>query len=274
MCFDQNMHELGCSSKKHKHKIFKTRSFVQLKQLRFLPNLFTLGNAFFGFTSIIYSTSSDFSVAAYFILLGALLDSLDGRVARFLGTSNSFGMHLDSLCDTVSFCLAPAILVYSWKLHRFGFVGLLVCAAFFMTGVLRLAKFNLTSEKQTTFFVGMPTTIAGCLIATVVLNSIDGSLKLAHSLPLLGLTLLLSFLMVSNVPFPAFKQLKKKRATFMIFVCLAFIISMGLLKVLLVFFALYLVLSVAYFFKLKVSAALARKRHKKFLSNSESDVFA
>ena len=80
------------------------------KRLTFLPHLFTLGNAFFGFCSLVAAASGEIKVAAHFILLGALMDALDGRVARLMGVESGLGVQMDSLSDAVSFCVAPAFL--------------------------------------------------------------------------------------------------------------------------------------------------------------------
>src|SRR3990172_8049212 len=128
--------------------------------LQVLPNLFTLGNAFFGFCAIIFAAHGNMIAAAYFILWGALFDALDGRVARYAQVTSEFGMQLDSLCDSISFCMAPAVLMYLWQLHNIGIVGFLSCSFFLVAGLLRLAKFNLTHNQQQIAFIGVPTTVA------------------------------------------------------------------------------------------------------------------
>lgn len=190
---------------------------------RFLPSLFTLGNAFFGFASIALAFEGERIAAAYCIFLAAMMDALDGRVARLMKVESDFGLELDSLCDAVSFCLAPACLAYVWYLRPLGFFGILVAALFLMAGLFRLARFNLIHDEQLLFFMGMPTTIAGCFLVTFLLNisvycneaptwGIDtscGTITFVSAL----LILVLAWLMVSTVRFPTFKegtlQLKK-----------------------------------------------------------------
>lgn len=181
------------------------RAFIK-KGITALPHLFTLGNAFFGFLSIVLASRGELVPAAYCILFGALMDALDGRIARFMGIASTFGVHLDSLCDALSFCLAPAFLVYSWHLKRLGFVGVVIAAFYMCLGVLRLARFTIIHEKQTLFFLGLPTTVAGCFIVTVLLNVKMIGLKL-WTVGILGiLIIVLAFLMVSTIPFPTFKH--------------------------------------------------------------------
>ena len=89
-----------------------------------VPFIFTFANVFFGFFSIIKTIEGDFIAAALSIIVAAVMDGIDGRLARYLGTDGDLGSELDSLCDAVSFCLAPAVLLYSWYLHGFGHAGL------------------------------------------------------------------------------------------------------------------------------------------------------
>src|SRR3989338_3074570 len=107
-----------------------------------IPFFFTFGNVFFGFYSIIKTIEGDFIAAALCIMAAAIMDAIDGRLARFLGTAGDLGSELDSLCDAVSFCLAPSVLLYSWYLHDFGHAGLFVPALvlYLCAGLFRLAR--------------------------------------------------------------------------------------------------------------------------------------
>ena len=176
------------------------------KGLFILPHLFTFGNAFFGFCSVLLAAQGEVRGAAYLILFGALMDALDGRMARLVGATSEIGVQLDSFADALSFCFAPAFLVYSWQLKQFGVIGFLVSFLFFAAGILRLARFNIIHEQQTLFFLGLPTTIAGCFVATVILNIWERTLYWGAILGLLVLMLILAYLMVSSLHFPTFKQ--------------------------------------------------------------------
>jgi CDP-diacylglycerol---serine O-phosphatidyltransferase len=205
---------------KKKRRIFLSRQSFK-KSLHILPNLFTLGNAFFGFCSIIFSAQADYVAAAYFILLGALMDALDGRIARFVDVTSEFGMQLDSLSDAISFGLAPAMLIYLWQLKKIGGLGLFACALFLMAGILRLARFNITHSKQFVCFTGTPITIAGCFLAIVLLNTKNMFFNSYKVILLFSLVVIMSMLMVSKIPFPSLKKLPKKIIPFAI-ICMLF----------------------------------------------------
>jgi CDP-diacylglycerol--serine O-phosphatidyltransferase len=179
-----------------------------------VPSLFTVGNIFCGFVSIVRATEEDYSAAALLILIAALLDAVDGRVARMTGTSSEFGSQFDSIADVVSFGVAPAMLAFCWSLSSFGRVGWAVSFLFVMCGALRLARFNIQASRQDRrYFVGLPIPAAACTVATTIY---------AHPEPpgatrdpfiggmLLLLVLMVSLLMVSRVRYRSFKDLDLK----------------------------------------------------------------
>lgn len=137
-----------------------------------LPNLFTTGNLFFGFFSIVKSLSAteilDYWIAAVAILLAAIFDVLDGRVARMTKATSEFGVQYDSLCDLISFGAAPAFLMYQYGLNEFGRIGWIVCFLYLACGALRLARFNVASSigKASGDFTGLPIPMAAGVIAT------------------------------------------------------------------------------------------------------------
>lgn len=227
-------------SKKH---FLKRRKINLKKGLSFLPHLFTLGNVFFGFCSVIFAAKGDLFAASYCILLGALMDALDGRIARLIGSSSDFGVQLDSLADAISFCLAPAILYYFWQLKAFGLLGIIISSLFLLSGLMRLARFNIIHEKQTLFFLGVPTTVAGCFLATLLLNSGGVEQKNWFLFFILFLVLALSFLMISSIRFPTFKRklfcLHRNWYVAAFIVLFAIISVMQFQKVLLLLFLLY-----------------------------------
>lgn len=194
---------------------------ITLKRLResgkrnlfVIPYFFTLANAFFGFMAVIKTFEFEFTTAAYCIVLAAIMDFFDGRLARVFHSSSYLGMELDSLSDAVSFCFAPAVLLYSWYLNESGVIGVIVLTAYLCAGLLRLAKFNILSrESASNFFVGLPTTAAAFIIAQMVTNSqwiIASPLRfMLHPTGILIVVAILAFLMVSPIPFPSFKKLK------------------------------------------------------------------
>lgn len=133
-----------------------------------IPSIFTLTNLFFGFLSLVFTMDGKYRLAAGMILLSVILDSLDGKVARKLSASSDFGKELDSLSDLVSFGVAPAILTYRAFLYdHLGYFGLFIAAGFTLCGAVRLARFNVLNIS--TYFVGVPITFAGGLIALLML---------------------------------------------------------------------------------------------------------
>jgi len=185
--------------------------------------MFTLASLFFGFYSMIASINKDFKIAAIAILVAAIFDGLDGRVARMTRSTSQFGVELDSLCDMVSFGVAPALLAYLWALHPYGRYGWLAAFLYVAMTSLRLARFNSQDTKSDSKdFVGLPCPAAAAMIVTSVLFSyylgITGEVK--HILLLL-LVYLLSYLMVSTHKYLSFKKpAAGKLKTFQILVVL------------------------------------------------------
>ncbi|HET9481221.1 MAG TPA: CDP-diacylglycerol--serine O-phosphatidyltransferase [Candidatus Polarisedimenticolia bacterium] len=179
-----------------------------------LPSLFTVGNIFCGYVAIVRSTLGEYETAALLILVAALLDAVDGRVARFTGTSSEFGLQFDSIADVISFGVAPAMLAFHWALFSFGRVGWAVSFLFVICGALRLARFNLQKTPyDRRFFVGMPIPAAACIVATTVYAHPERPAESQD--PLMGgmlvlLVLLVSLLMVSRVRYRSFKDLDLK----------------------------------------------------------------
>ena len=135
-----------------------------------LPNLLTSGNLFFGYFSIVKSTQGDFKWAAGAILLSGVFDVLDGRVAKLTNGMSEFGVQYDSLCDLVSFGLAPAIMMYHFGMNTLGRIGWIFCFIFLACGALRLARFNVQSSigKTDGDFTGLPIPMAAGVIACFI----------------------------------------------------------------------------------------------------------
>jgi CDP-diacylglycerol--serine O-phosphatidyltransferase len=176
-----------------------------------LPNLFTTGNLFSGFFGIISSINGNYENAAIAILVSCVFDILDGKVARLTRATSRFGLEYDSLADLVAFGVGPGLLVYLWALKPFGRLGWLAAFLYVACGALRLARFNVQADNVSKkYFVGLPIPGAASMLATTVLfishwKVIDVSM---FSLPLLVVTYLLGFLMVSNIPYNSFKELE------------------------------------------------------------------
>lgn len=185
-----------------------------------LPCLITCCSLFSGFYSIIASINGHFFSAAVAILIAAVFDCLDGRVARMTQSTSTFGMELDSLCDLVSFGVAPALLAYLWALTPYGRYGWLAAFLYVATTALRLARFNSQAASTGPDFVGLPCPAAAMLIATTVMFSrFLGATDTVKHVSILLLVYILSYLMVSNHRYLSFKQVDiKKGKTFQIVV--------------------------------------------------------
>ncbi|MEQ1875225.1 MAG: CDP-diacylglycerol--serine O-phosphatidyltransferase [Bdellovibrionia bacterium] len=181
-----------------------------------LPNLFTTANMFCGFFGIIYAIKGEFITSAYAIVAAALFDFFDGRVARMTNTTSHFGAEYDSLSDLVSFGLAPGILMFLWALQPFDRVGWLASFVFVACGALRLARFNVQAHIiQRKDFLGLPIPMAAGIVASSVLAFSELGLEAYKSGFLLGMTFLLSVVMVSTFRYRSFKDLDlRKRVPF------------------------------------------------------------
>lgn len=198
------------------------------KGVYLLPNLITSGSLFAGFYVIIASTNGDFVRAAWFILLSAILDGLDGKVARLTGTTSKFGVELDSLADVVAFGVAPGVLMYTWALKPFGKLGWLAAFIYVVCGALRLARFNVqVSTVESKKFIGLPIPAAASIVATCVLlfYELGGSGEI-KKVSVVVLVFLLAFLMISNIKYFSLKdpELFKRQPFIMLVVAIVLLI--------------------------------------------------
>ncbi|MCM3713795.1 CDP-diacylglycerol--serine O-phosphatidyltransferase [Halalkalibacter oceani] len=191
-----------------------------------IPNMFTQGNLYCGFLSIGFAANGQFNNAAILILIGMMLDSMDGRLARMLKADSQLGKELDSLADVVTFGVAPSFLMYYTYFYQFGLLGLAVAGLFPLFGAYRLARFNIGSPKQSTsYFIGVPITAAGGILALLTL--------FGNHIPQIITTVIftaLCFLMISKLRIPSLKEvpLPKYGTIVTLFLgCLLFIIYRG-----------------------------------------------
>jgi CDP-diacylglycerol--serine O-phosphatidyltransferase len=200
------------------------------KGIYILPSLFTAANMFSGLMSIIFAIRMEFDYAAWCIIASIAFDMMDGRIARWTRTTSDFGVQFDSLSDLVSFCVAPAILMYQLVLSDSGKLGIAIAMFFVLCGALRLARFNVKSHEvegaPSHEFQGLPTPAAAALMAAFVISYelfVEGPSITVKTIPLImqkmpfffkciPITMLvLSFLMVSEVPYTSFKKFKFTR---------------------------------------------------------------
>lgn len=178
-----------------------------------LPNLMTTGNLFCGFFSIIQSIMGNFKAAAIAIVVAAIFDQLDGRLARLTRATSKFGAEYDSLCDLGSFGFAPALLMFMWCLGGFGRLGWMACFLFVACGALRLARFNVqVNVVEKNYFQGLPIPMAAGIVASSYLAFEDmGWEPIAwRANLLLFMVMLLGIVMVSTFRYRSFKDLDLK----------------------------------------------------------------
>jgi len=182
------------------------------------PNGLTLGNLFFGIWAIVSASRGDFGQASLLIVLAAIADAFDGRVARLTKTGSRFGEELDSLVDAISFGLAPGLIMYFAVLNREGWAWIFVFL-FAACAVMRLARFNVEQAgRKKAYFHGLPSPSAGMTLATfywfsqtsLYQQTIIGDLPWQGIIP--WIMAALSFLMISSVPYPAFPTITFRNA--------------------------------------------------------------
>lgn len=186
---------------------------------RLLPNILTLLALCAGLTAVRYGLQDRFEAAVMAIIVAGILDGLDGRLARRLGSTSRFGAELDSLSDFISFGVAPAILIYMWTMNSAGSIGWALVLLFPVCSALRLARFNTGLDAEAPppgwmagFFTGVPAPAGAVLVLLPMMLSFDtgesGSEFFAHPV-LVGLVMAaVSALMVSRIPTYSFKRMR------------------------------------------------------------------
>ena len=178
-----------------------------------LPNLMTTSNLFCGFLSVIFSIKGEFKYAAIAVIIAAVFDTLDGRLARLTHATSKFGAEYDSLCDLVSFGMAPAMLMYMWALEPYGRFGIMACFLFVACGALRLARFNVQiGVVEKNYFQGLPIPMAAGIVTSSFLafEDLGWTPVEERGLLILAMVVLMAFVMVSNFRYRSFKDLDFK----------------------------------------------------------------
>ena len=254
----------------------KKFKLVTSKKTRYLlPNILTLGGVCLGISSIKFSIDGNFNLAVILILLAAILDALDGRVARLIKGTSEFGKELDSLTDFVSFGIAPVLILYFWELNNYGKLGWAIALIYSVCCVLRLARFNLTKnendhEWKNNFFEGVPSPAGGLLILTPLiyeLTELNFNLNIKSLTPFL--TVLIALLLVSKIPTPSLKKISISSKT-----TVFLLLSAGIIFIALLFytFETLLVFSFIYLISVPLSMLIYKKQQKKYTSKiSEED---
>jgi len=178
-------------------KIRITRSLV--------PNLLTLVNLFSGFAAIVYASQNQFERAALFILIAAIFDMLDGFTARLINAASEFGAELDSLCDVVSFGVAPSFILYQSYFYQFHELGILLSSFPALAGASRLARFNaqLSSLEDKKYFTGLPIPSGALTILSYLIFFHNEIIQIEplKTIMIFSVTIITSLVMVSTIKF-------------------------------------------------------------------------
>ena len=201
-----------------------------------LPNMLTLIGVCIGLTSIRFALDGRFELAIIAIIFAALIDGLDGRIARLIKGTSKVGKELDSLTDMISFGVAPAFIMFFWKLNTLGRFGWLLCLVYVICVALRLARFNVNSTEEPSwkdnFFEGVPSPAGGILVLTPLIISLSGfdfyQLNYDVIVPIFFITT--SFLLISKFPTYSFKKIVIPRRT-TIFLLFSIVLFFGLLLI-------------------------------------------
>ena len=253
----------------------KKFKLVSSKKTRYLlPNILTLGGVCLGISSIKFSIDGNFNLAVTLILLAAILDALDGRVARLIKGTSEFGKELDSLTDFVSFGIAPVLILYFWELNTYGKLGWAIALIYSVCCVIRLARFNLTkSDSQqdwkNNFFEGIPSPAGGLLILMPLiyeLSDLNFSFEMKNFTPILTITIAL--LLVSKIP-----TLSLKKISISPKVTVFLLVSIAIIFIALLFytFETLLIFCLIYFFSIPLSIFIYKKQQKKNTTKISDD---
>ena len=253
----------------------KKFKLVSSKKTRYLlPNILTLGGVCLGISSIKFSIDGNYSLAVIFILLAAILDTLDGRIARLIKGTSEFGKELDSLTDFVSFGIAPAFILYFWELNNYGKIGWAITLLYSVCCVLRLARFNLikldeNNEWKNNFFEGIPSPAGGLLILVpLIFEMADFNLDLSFKNLTPYLTVFIALLLVSKIPTLSLKKISiSPKSTIFI------LLSIGMAFIFLLYFTFetLFILSLLYLISIPFSFFMYKKQNKKSYSEKSDE---
>ena len=201
-----------------------------------LPNMLTLIGVCIGLTSIRFALDGRFEFAVVAIILAAVIDGLDGRIARLIKGTSKVGKELDSLTDMISFGVAPAFIMYIWKLNTLGRFGWLVCLIYVICVALRLARFNVNSGQEPSwrdnFFEGVPSPAGGILVLTPLIFSMTNFefITINYDIVVPIFFIVTSLLLISKFPSYSFKKIVIQRKT-TIFLLFGIVLFFGLLLI-------------------------------------------
>ena len=257
----------------------KNFKIVSNKKTRvILPNMFTLIGVCIGLSSIKFAFDEKFTLSIIAIIVAAIIDGLDGRIARLIQGTTKIGKELDSLTDVISFGVAPAFIMYFWKLNELGRIGWLICLIYVVCVALRLARFNVNSGQEPSwrdnFFEGVPSPAGGVLVLMPLIYSLSDiqilNINYDFFVPILFVAV--SILLISKAPTYALKKISVPRSM-TIFLLLGVVLYFGLL--LIYTFNAIAISGLIYFILIPVSFIHYNNLSKKFkeqdISNEEHE---
>ena len=239
-----------------------------------LPNMFTLVGVCIGLSSIKFAFDGNFQFSIIAIIVAAIIDGLDGRIARLIKGTSRVGKELDSLTDVISFGVAPAFIMYFWSLNQIGRIGWLICLIYVMCVALRLARFNVSSEADPSwkdnFFEGVPAPAGGVIVLMPLVYSFSEFqiIKLNYDFFVPILFIVVSILLISKIPTYSFKKIKVQR-NFTIFLLLGIVFYFGL--ILIYTFNAIVLSALVYFLMIPISTAHYFKIRKKYDFQDENN---
>ena len=256
-------------------KAFKIVSTKKRRHL--LPNALTLIGVCLGISSIKFALDGNYGLSVIFLLFAALLDGLDGRIARLIDGTSEFGKELDSLTDFVSFGIAPALILFFWELKNYGKIGWAITLIFSVCCVLRLARFNLTKiqkeeEWKVNYFEGIPSPAGGILVLMPLifdLSSFNIGYEVKNLTPYLSIVV--SILLISKIPTFSFKKIAiQRKLTIFLF------LGIGIICISLIFytFETLVILGLIYFFLIPLGVLSYKKNisSKNFTEDENEDI--
>ena len=205
-----------------------------------------------GLTSIRFALDGKYEFAIIAIIFAAVIDGLDGRIARLIKGTSKVGKELDSLTDMISFGVAPAFIMFFWKLNTLERFGWLLCLVYVICVALRLARFNVNSEQESSwkdnFFEGVPSPAGGILVLTPLIVSLSGFnyININYDLIVPIFFIITSILLISKFPTYSFKKIviPRKTSIFLLFGIIVFFVLLLIytLSVIAISALIYLVL--------------------------------
>jgi len=201
-----------------------------------LPNMLTLIGVCIGLSSIKFALDEKFELAIIAIIFAALIDGLDGRIARLIKATSKVGKELDSLTDVISFGVAPSFVMYFWSLNNLGKFGWLLCLIYVVCVTLRLARFNVNSNEEPSwkdnFFEGIPSPAGGILVLMPLIFSLSefDFLIISYNILVPVFFISVSFLLISKLPTYSLKKIIIPRSM-TVFLLFGIVLFFGLLLI-------------------------------------------